>query len=84
MKWRILFAHIAEKELARFSSETRLRLGRAIRALRDDPIPPLAKRLKGRAELRPRVGDYPVLYTLDHSGSVLMVPAIGHRREVYR
>lgn len=55
MKWRIIFARTAEKELARLSSEMRLRLGRAIRSLENDPIPAQTKRLKGRTEFRMRV-----------------------------
>ena len=50
MKWRIVFARSAEKELAKISSDTQLRIGRAIRALEDDPIPSSSKRLKGREE----------------------------------
>ena len=57
MKWRIVFARTAEKELAKLSSEMRLRVGRAIRLLEDTPIPSSAKRLKGREEFRLRVGD---------------------------
>ena len=84
MKWRIIFARTAEKELARLSGETRLRLGRAIRLLESEPIPGQAKRLKGRAEFRLRVGDYRVLYILEHENHVLTISAIGHRRDVYR
>ena len=84
MKWRIIFARPAEKELARLSSEMQLRLGRVIRSLEDDPIPAQVKRLKGRTEFRLRVGDYRVLYALEHEGRVLTISAIGHRREVYR
>ena len=84
MKWRIVFARPAEKELAKLSSEIQLRLGRAIRSLEDDPIPASTKRLKGRQEFRLRAGDYRVLYLLDHESHVLKIIAIGHRREVYR
>lgn len=52
MKWRVIFARTAEKELAKLSSEMQLRLGRAIRSLENDPIPAQAKRLKGRTERR--------------------------------
>ncbi|MEW5871316.1 MAG: type II toxin-antitoxin system RelE/ParE family toxin [Chloroflexota bacterium] len=31
-----------------------------------------------------RVGDYRVLYTIDDSEKIVMIYAIGHRREVYR
>lgn len=84
MKWRIIFARTAEKELARLSSEMRLRLGRAIRSLEDDPIPAQTKRLKGRTEFRMRVGDYRVLYTVEHEYRIVTISAVGHRRDVYR
>jgi len=48
MKWRIVFARTAEKELAKLSSKIGQRMGRAIRALEHDPFPASAKRLKGR------------------------------------
>ena len=84
MKWRIVFARTAERELAKLSSEMQLRVARAIRALEDNPAPASAKRLKGRHEFRLRVGDYRVLYVLEHESQVLTISAIGHRREVYR
>jgi mRNA interferase RelE/StbE len=84
MKWRVVFVRTAEKELAKLSTETQLRLGRAIRSLEDDPFPAKAKRLKGREEFRIRVGDYRVLYMAEHKSRVLTISAIGHRREVYR
>jgi mRNA interferase RelE/StbE len=84
MKWRVIFARTAEKELAKLSSEMQLRLGRAIRSLENDPIPAQAKRLKGRTEFRLRVGDYRVLYAIEHESRVVTISAIGHRRDVYR
>ena len=84
MKWRVVFARTAEKELAKLSSEIQLRVGRAIRSLEDDPTPSAAKRLKGREEFRLRVGDYRVLYMIEHESGLLKISAIGHRREVYR
>ena len=84
MKCRIIFARTAERELARLSSDAQLRIGRAIRSLEDDPISASTKRLKGRREFRLRVGDYHVLYRLEHENRVLTIVAIGHRRDVYR
>jgi len=84
MKWRIVFARPAERELAKLSSEMRLRVGRAIRALEEEPFPSSVKRLKGREEFRLRVGDYRILYSVEHVSQVLTIAAIGHRRDVYR
>ena len=84
MKWRVLLARSAEKELAKISHDGQLRISRAIRALETDPIPPSSKRLKGREEFRLRVGNYRVLYTIEHASKAVAVTAIGHRRDVYR
>jgi len=84
MKWRIVFARTAEKELAKLSSEIGQRIGRAIRALQHDPVPASAKRLKGREEFRLRVGDYRVLYLLDHKNHRFDDLRDGHRSDVYR
>lgn len=84
MKWRIVFARSAEKDLRRLSAEARTRIGRAIRGLEEEAFPSGSKRLKGRDELRLRIGEYRVLYTLDHPEHLLTVSAVGHRRDVYR
>ena len=84
MKWRIVFARSAEKELAKILGDTQLRIGHAIPALEDDPIPASSKRLKGREEFRLRIGDYRVLYVLQNESRILVVTAVGHRRDVYR
>ena len=84
MKWRVVLSRSAEKELAKISHDTQLRIGRAIRTLETDPIPASSKRLKGREEFRLRVGDYRLLYIIDYPGKTIVATAIGHRRDVYR
>ena len=84
MKWRIVFARSAEKDLRKLSTEARRRIGRAIRKLEEDAFPSAAKQLKGREELRLRIGDYRVLYVIARGDKVVTVVAIGHRRDVYR
>ncbi|HEY4283869.1 MAG TPA: type II toxin-antitoxin system RelE/ParE family toxin [Chthoniobacterales bacterium] len=84
MTWQVFFTRSAEKELARLSGDIKIRVARAIRSLEEKPVPPNATRLKARSEFRIRVGDYRVLYTLDHAAHALTISAIGHRREVYR
>jgi mRNA interferase RelE/StbE len=52
--------------------------------LLDDPWPPGARKLKGRPDwYRVRVGDYRIVYTILDGQLVLLVLAIGHRREIY-
>jgi mRNA interferase RelE/StbE len=81
MKWRIVFARSAEKDLRNLSSEAQRRIGRAIRNLEADAFPPGTKRLKGREEFRLRVGDYRVLYIIAEGADTLTIVAIGHRRD---
>lgn len=84
MNWRVAFARSAERELSKLSNEMQVRVGRAVRGLETDPFPATTKRLKGREEFRIRVGDYRVLYTVEHKSRLVTISAIGHRREVYR
>jgi mRNA interferase RelE/StbE len=84
MKWRVAVARSAEKELGKISTDNRVRVARSIRALEDNPFPAGVKRLKGREEFRIRVGDYRILYVVDHESQSVTISAIGHRRDVYR
>jgi mRNA interferase RelE/StbE len=84
MNWTVLVQRSAKKELAALSSEMQVRIARALRALETEPFPANSKRLRGRDDFRLRVGDYRILYTVDHQSRTLSISAIGHRREVYR
>jgi mRNA interferase RelE/StbE len=52
--------------------------------LENDPRPYGVKKLQGEEAYRLRVGDYPVLYTIDDTEMLVTIYAIGHRRDVYR
>jgi mRNA interferase RelE/StbE len=57
----------------------------AILGLAGDPHPPGSKKLEGAGDLyRIRVGDYRVLYTVEHDRLVVLVVDIGNRRDIYR
>ncbi|MEK7282051.1 MAG: type II toxin-antitoxin system RelE/ParE family toxin [Chloroflexota bacterium] len=60
------------------------RISRKILSLENNPRPRGTKKLSGREEYRLRVGDYRVLYTIDDRNTVVIIFAVGHRREVYR
>ena len=84
MKWSVVFARSAEKEFARFQKNIQVRLAKAIRSLELEPVPPASVRLRGREEMRVRVGDYRILYVINNANKNLRITAIAHRREVYR
>lgn len=49
----------------------------------DDPRPPAARPLRGRPAFRVRVGDHRIIYTVTDDVLLVVVVALGHRREVY-
>ncbi len=52
--------------------------------LGSDPYPTASKQLKGIAARRLRVGDYRILYSVEGSKLIVLVLAVGHRKDVYR
>ncbi len=57
-----------------------------LRTLESEPRPHGAEKLAGGNDgrLRIRVGDYRVIYRVDDRVLLVLIVAIGHRREVYR
>lgn len=74
----------AEKEMDRLPDKVLDRLARAILKLERDPRPPGSKKLRGVEDHRLRVGAYRILYSVDDRKRVVVVAAVGHRRDVYR
>jgi mRNA interferase RelE/StbE len=57
----------------------------AIELLSTDPRPPAATQLVGGGgEWRVRTGDYRIVYEIDDGVLLVLVVAVGHRRDVYR
>lgn len=55
-----------------------------IEALRDDPRPPGCVKLSGQEYYRVRQGNYRIVYEIIDDRLVVVVIAVGHRRDVYR
>lgn len=60
------------------------RIQGALELLRVTPFPPAATRLRNRSAYRVRVGDYRIIYEVEESTVLILVLAIGHRRDIYR
>lgn len=57
----------------------------ALVLLRETPRPPAMKPLVGRpGYLRVRTGDHRIVYTIQDQKMLVLVLAVGHRREVYQ
>jgi mRNA interferase RelE/StbE len=86
--YTIEIAQSAARDLAKIRSKdaaSAARISKAIDNLSSNPRPPGTKALQGEAGvLRIRVGDCRVLYAIEDAALVVLVVAIGHRRQVYR
>ena len=82
--YRIELRPAAARALRKLDRDVGLRIQGAIALLAQDPRPPTARALRGRPGLRVRVGDYRIIYTIDDDVFLVVVVALGHRREIYR
>lgn len=74
----------ARKTLLSLPSQLQERLTKAINHLADDPRPSGCLRMTGVESWRIRVGDYRIVYDIEDSELIVLVVAVGHRREIYR
>ena len=85
MTYEIEFVRAAARQLGTLDSPTRRRVQAAVELLADDPRPPSAKKLVGGAgEWRVRTGDYRIVYEVHDDVLLVLVVALGHRRDIYR
>jgi len=81
--YRIEARPTAARALRKLDPGIRPRIQGAIGLLADDPRPPASRPLRGRPGYRVRVGDYRIIYTVSDDVLLIVVVALGHRREVY-
>ena len=74
----------AQKQLARIDRQDHGRIISAIRTLSDTPRPSGCKKLSGRPAWRIRIGPYRVIYEIHDDRLIVVVVAIGDRKEIYR
>lgn len=85
MSYKLFITPKAQHQIKDLHQDTQARIGRVITALREDPRPPGAKKLKQVEGLyRVRSSDYRIVYAIEDDLLVLLVVTIGRRRDVYR
>ena len=85
MPYRVEFVPSAARAFRKLDHRTQLRVGRKIESLADDPRPEGVKLLAAEERIyRLRAGDSRILYQINDKVLVVLVVAIGHRRDVYR
>lgn len=79
--YKIIIKKKAKKFIDKLSKNERFRIIRAIESLPDGED---IKKLKGHDNLfRLRVGDYRIIYTVDHGELIVIVIDVGNRGEIY-
>ncbi|MDN5805078.1 MAG: type II toxin-antitoxin system RelE/ParE family toxin [Microlunatus sp.] len=79
------FTTAAARQVRRLDPQARRRLLAGVAKLAVDPRPAGVKKLAGEENAwRIRVGDYRILYEAYDSQLLVVVVAVGHRREVYK
>jgi mRNA interferase RelE/StbE len=83
--WKVVYQPAAAKMLRRLDDKTADRIIAKMSDLARDPHAPNsnAKKLRGEDGYRLRVGDWRVIYTLDHGVLTVVVVRIGPRGSVY-
>ncbi|MCT2088715.1 type II toxin-antitoxin system RelE/ParE family toxin [Micrococcus terreus] len=85
MTYAVHLSPAAARQLRKIDPPARRRLQAAIELLSHDPRPQGAKKLVGGdGEWRVRTGDYRVVYDIDDGILLILVIAVGHRREIYQ
>lgn len=84
--WQITWSTPASKALRKLDPQVARRVLAAVSALAEEPrpAPPTGKPLKGEpGAWRLKVGDWRVVYEPHDDQLVILVLALGHRREIY-
>jgi mRNA interferase RelE/StbE len=83
--YEVALTPAAARQLHRLDRQAQRRLQAVIDLLADEPRPPAAKQLVGGAgQWRVRTGDFRVVYEIQDARLLVLVVAVGHRREIYR
>ncbi len=82
--YEVLLSKAARKQLSTLPVFVHNKIIEDISALTSSPRPPGCKKLKGyKNAWRIRVGDYRVIYEIQDQVLLVIVIAIGHRKNIY-
>ena len=80
---KLFYTEEARKQILKFDERLKLKIKDAAEEIAKDPLvgKPLTRELKGRFSYR--AGDYRIIYRVYHSEIVVLILALGHRRDIY-
>jgi mRNA interferase RelE/StbE len=83
--YEIRWKHGAARDLRKPDKSVIVRIIAAVEGLAENPVPPDSRKLAGsERNYRVRVGDYRIIYAVDHAEKVVVIQHVRHRREAYR
>ena len=85
MRYRVEITKRAERQFDSLPCEAQVRVNKLFDVLAENPRSHGAMRMQGHANLyRMRTGDWRVMYEIRDNVLLVLVVAVGHRREIYR
>ncbi len=83
MTYSVDILRSAQKQLGGIDRQDQSRIISAIQVLADNPRPQGCQKLSGRPAWRIRIGSYRVIYEIHDNQLLVLIVAVGHRKEVY-
>ena len=86
-RYKLQFNKAYLKDLEKIPKKDQGRIRTSVSELSNNPRPEGCKRLQGQKDpplYRIRCGDYRIIYTIQDNILLILVVAVGHRREIYR
>lgn len=83
--YSVLLKPSVEKDLRALPKSAVKRVWTKLEALAGEPLPAQSIKLSGAEALyRVRVGDYRVVYSVDHQSKLVLIHYVRHRKDAYR
>ena len=82
--YRVVIEARAERELRKLSTGARKKVSDAINNLGINSLPRSSRKMVGSAGYRLRVGNYRVIYEVEHKIVSVFIIKIGYRRDIYK
>jgi mRNA interferase RelE/StbE len=83
-QYRLIITPSAKKQLLKLPKHIVVGLNATIAQLKEDPRPFGHKKMVNRQAYRVRHGNYRIIYQVDDDEVVVLVLAVGHRKDIYR
>ena len=81
--YKVDFTTSAHKQYKKLPMDISIRIFNGLAEFANNPTTTLVKKLKGIDGFRLRIGDYRIIYTIDHKKEVIRITSISHRKKAY-